>query len=59
VYTDGNLPTTKREASAEIMMRVSEQFLKLVSVFIEASRNFAIIVLLLARQLNIKNQMRM
>jgi hypothetical protein len=37
---------TEREAGAEIMIRLTEQFLELVSIYKEASRNFEHIFLL-------------
>jgi hypothetical protein len=44
--TGENQPMTEQEASAEIMIRLKEHFLELVSVYQQASRNFVHIFLL-------------
>ncbi len=44
--TGENQPMTERETSAEIMIRLTEHFLELVSVYKEAMTNFAHIFLL-------------
>jgi hypothetical protein len=40
-----NRPMTESEAGTEIMMRLPEQSLELVRVFIKASKNFTLIFL--------------
>jgi hypothetical protein len=44
--TGENQPMTEREAGTEIMIRLTDQLLELVSVYKEASRHFVYIFLL-------------
>jgi hypothetical protein len=57
--TGENQPMTEREAGTEIMIRLTEQFLELVNIYKEASRNFVHIFLLNKASLKFKNYRRM